>query len=149
MQYTIRICRRADIPALVELCRRHAKHEDVGYDVTGKSLLLERAIIDENPSLQCWVVERSASLVGYCTFTFDFSTWDAKTFLHLDCLYLDEESRGLGIGKKILQQLIEVATKRDCINIQWQTPHFNINAIKFYKAIGATSKDKVRFTYNI
>ncbi|WP_371257818.1 GNAT family N-acetyltransferase [Pseudoalteromonas sp. '520P1 No. 423'] len=32
-------------------------------------------------------------------------------YLYLDCLYLIEESRGLGIGKQLMKQLKDFATK--------------------------------------
>jgi hypothetical protein len=42
--------------------------------------------------------------------------------------------------------LRDIAREKNCVNIQWQTPVFNKRAIKFYNRIGATGKDKVRFT---
>ncbi len=47
----------------------------------------------------CWIVMVKNEFAGYATFTFDFSTWDARYYLHLDCIYLEEKFRGLGIGE--------------------------------------------------
>jgi ribosomal protein S18 acetylase RimI-like enzyme len=149
MKYAIRPCERKDMPALVLLCQKHAQYEKANYDPVGKLALLERSILSDQPMAYCWVVEANDQLVGYCSFTFDFSTWDARKFLHLDCLYLDDQYRGLGIGKKIMQQLIAVAIEKNCANVQWQTPAFNADAIAFYKSIGAKQKDKARFTYSL
>lgn len=65
--------------------------------------------------------------------------------MYLDCLYLEEEIRGFGIGEAIIEKLKQIATDKKCINIQWHTPKFNEKAIKFYDRIGGTGKDKVRF----
>ncbi|HEY0057046.1 MAG TPA: GNAT family N-acetyltransferase [Pedobacter sp.] len=146
MEYNIRPCKESDITQLVALCRNHATYEDASYHATGKEELLSAALFADRPMLFCQVVESGEKLVGYFTFTLDFSTWDAGTFLHLDCLYLEPEVRGHGIGETIMLMLRDIAREKNCVNIQWQTPVFNKRAIKFYNRIGATGKDKVRFT---
>ncbi|HEX9151964.1 MAG TPA: GNAT family N-acetyltransferase, partial [Flavobacterium sp.] len=93
----------------------------------------------------CLVAEKNKTIVGYAAYTFDFSTWDAASFMYLDCLYLEENFRGFGIGEAILEQLKQIAADKKCINIQWHTPKFNERAIKFYNRIGGNGKDKVRF----
>ena len=89
------------------------------------------------------------TIVGYASYTFDFSTWDVATFMHMDCLYLDEEARSFGIGEALIEKLKQIAIAKNCINIQWQTPEFNERAIKFYHRIGGTGKSKVRFTLDL
>ena len=148
-QFIIRHCRRGDLSNLLELCRKHADHEQTSFDITNKEYLLTQAIFNDPPRLHCWVVEIENICVGYCTYTFDFSTWDARRFLYLDCLYLEAACRGMGIGKEIMSKLIQEAQNNHCVNIQWQTPTFNIDAIKFYHAIGAKAKQKERFTYEL
>ena len=149
MEHLIRNCRREDLPELVELCARHSMYEKCAYDKRYKEPLLEKAIFCEQPRLFCIVVEMNLKLVGFASYTFDFSTWDAQSFLYLDCLYLDHESRGLGIGNTVIGKLVEIATANSCINIQWQTPGWNERAIKFYHRVGGMSKKKERFTLKI
>ena len=85
--------------------------------------------------------------VGYATFTFDFSTWDAGHFLHMDCLYLDENYRGFGIGEDIIRRIIAYAKKENCVSVQWQTPSFNERAIRFYSKFNVKMMDKKRFIF--
>lgn len=145
MEYLIRKCKENDLTELVELCRKHSEFEQAGYDPTGKEALLKNAIFSDNPKLFCNVIESNNNrLQGYFSYTFDYSTWDAQTFLYLDCLYLKPEFRGHRIGEIIFDKLKEIAKQSDCVNIQWQTPVFNERAIKFYNRIGGTGKDKVR-----
>jgi ribosomal protein S18 acetylase RimI-like enzyme len=145
MEYLIRKVEEKDLATLVELCQKHSDYENAIYNPNGKQELLKNAIFSDRQKLFCFVVESNNNLVGYASYTFDFSTWDANTFLYLDCLYLDPNFRGLGIGEIIIEKLKEIATQNGCINIQWQTPVFNERAIKFYNRIGGTGKDKVRF----
>jgi GNAT superfamily N-acetyltransferase len=146
MEYRIRTCEEKDLTGLLELCGKHAAYEEAAYNPEGKDELLSAALFSTLPKLFCHVVETKGQLAGYFTYTFDFSTWDACEFLYLDCLYLEPEIRGYGIGEEIIRTLQDVARKRNCVNLQWQTPVFNQRAIKFYKRIGARGKKKCRFT---
>lgn len=146
MEYLIRDFEDRDIQALIHLCAKHAAHERCDYDTTGKAALLKSALLSPSPCIHCWVVQVEGNTVGYVTFTFDFSTWSARHFLHLDCIYIEENYRGYGIGKSLMKKLIEIAKAKDCVNIQWQTPDFNEIAIQFYKRMGATGLNKKRFS---
>lgn len=145
MEYIIRECTEKDLPKLVELCGKHSEFEQANYDPTGKQIALKKSLFSGIPKLFCSVIESSNNLQGYFSYTFDYSTWDAKTFLYLDCLYLEPEFRGQRIGEVVFEKLKEIAIQNGCVNIQWQTPIFNERAIKFYNRIGGAGKDKVRF----
>jgi GNAT superfamily N-acetyltransferase len=149
MEHIIRKCEKSDLPTLVELCQKHSDYEQAAYNPKGKQELLTKAIFSDKQKLFCYVIESNRQLAGYFSYTFDFSTWDAKGFLYLDCLYLEPEFRGFGIGELVFDKLKRIAKQNDCINIQWQTPIFNNRAIKFYNRIGGTGKDKIRFFIDI
>ncbi|MCD0469302.1 GNAT family N-acetyltransferase [Flavobacterium sp. JAS] len=149
MEYSIRNCEVSDLPKLVVLCQKHAEYEKAAYSPEGKEEGLKKALFDENPKLHCLVVATKETIVGYVSYTFDFSTWNAATFIYMDCLFLEEETRGLGIGEILIEKLKQIGTEKNCVNIQWQTPEFNERAIKFYNRIGGKGKDKVRFTLDL
>jgi GNAT superfamily N-acetyltransferase len=146
MEYLIRSCCVDDVPALVLLCEKHAVYENAYYDSIDKLTLLSRALFADKPKLFCLVVESERNIVGYASYTFDFSTWNAAPFLHVDCLYLEPEYRGHGIGEVIIAKMKDIAVQHGCAELQWQTPVFNHKAIKFYKRMLATGKEKMRFT---
>jgi ribosomal protein S18 acetylase RimI-like enzyme len=170
IKYLIRPCRPEDLAALVVLCGKHALHERAAYDPAGKEALLSKALfgarrseglgdpgseglgdpesegLGDPPKLYCLMVEVGGQVIGYTTYTFDFSTWEARPFLYMDCLYLSAPYRGMGIGKAVMQRLEAEAAKNECVNIQWQTPVFNTDAIGFYRRMGATALEKMRFT---
>jgi ribosomal protein S18 acetylase RimI-like enzyme len=149
MEFIIRKCKINDLPTLVELCQKHAKFEQASYNPNGKIELLENAIFSSNPKLFCLIVEINDRIRGFTTYTYDFSTWDAKKFMYMDCLYIEENFRGYKIGEKIIENLKQIAEDENCINIQWQTPNFNERAIKFYNRIGGVGKNKVRFAIDL
>jgi GNAT superfamily N-acetyltransferase len=141
---TVRGVKPSDVEALVALCAEHANYERATYSPEGKAALLQVALFEQR-SLYGWVVESEQILVGYAAATLEFSTWDAAYFLHMDCLYLKAEARGQGLGEKLLREVATLAKEKNCVNVQWQTPEWNLGAMNFYKRMGATSKNKVRF----
>jgi len=146
MDYLIRRCREDDLPAFVVLCEMHVAYEDAPYQAAGKQASLRLALFADNPKLFCLVVECKQRVIGYASYTFDFSTWHASHFLHLDCLYLEPAHRSRGIGEKIIDMLKEIATQHGCTELQWQTPLSNERAIKFYKRVGATGRENLIFS---
>lgn len=149
MEYSIRNCEPTDVPKLVVLCQKHAEFERASYSPEGKEAKLKEALFNDQPKLHCLVVATKETIVGYVSYTFDFSTWNTGTFIYMDCLFLEEEARSFGIGEVLIDKLKEIGTEKNCINIQWQTPSFNERAIKFYNRIGGKGKDKVRFTLDL
>lgn len=149
MEYSVRNCEISDLPKLVVLCEKHAEFEKADSSPVGKEAKLKEALFSQQPKLFCLVVATKETIIGYVSYTFDFSTWDAETFMYMDCLFLEEEARSFGIGEILINELKEIGRERNCINLQWQTPQFNERAIKFYNRIGGKAKDKVRFTLDL
>lgn len=144
----IRCVRRRDIPQLITLCEEHATYENASYDSAGKQdMLLEHLFHLEN-GIQCLVMEHHEKLVGYTSFFKQFSTWDAKYYLYMDCLFIKENYRGKALGQVLMNKIKDYAISENC-EIQWQTPITNTRAIKFYERLGASYKTKERFTWKI
>jgi GNAT superfamily N-acetyltransferase len=144
-KYLIRPASPNDIEALIELCAEHATYEGAIYAPQDKGKRLSSALFSVPPRLYAWVVEESGKLVGYTTASQEFSTWDAAPFLHMDCLYLRKEVRGLGLGRLLIMEIARLALNLGCVNVQWQTPVWNKRAISFYQRLEAEGKHKVRF----
>jgi len=145
----IRFARKKDIKQVVKLCELHVNFEKAACDSTNKEAYLLKHFFDASNSVKCIVIENEYQIVGYSTFMKQFSTWDTKYYLYLDCLFLKDEYRGKGLGTKLMNEIKKYAKLENCDIIQWQTPNFNAKAIKFYQKLGAESKSKERFFWNI
>jgi GNAT superfamily N-acetyltransferase len=145
MQFVIRHAEPQDIRHIIEMCIEHAEYEKLPFDATGKCERLEEQLFQSQPRLYCLVVESGQEIVGYASFSFEFSTWQVQEYLHLDCLFLRPQVRGHGIGSQVMDFVCQFALKHGCTSMQWQTPPFNEGGIRFYHRIGATSRDKIRF----
>lgn len=146
MDYNVRDCKEDDLDKLVVLCEKHAAYEKAAYAPEGKKERLQQALFSGQRQLNCLVVEVSGHIVGYASYTFDYSTWDAQSFIYLDCLYLEDGYRNYGIGAVLMDKVRAAGEAKGCVNMQWQTPDFNEKAIRFYKRIGGIGKEKMRFT---
>ena len=145
MKYQIKAPDKDKIEDVVDLCAAHAKFEKSEYQRENKAERLVNDLWGDVPKLYCLVAEINDRYVGYITWMKQYSTWDAKEYLYMDCLYLDSASRGKGIGEALVDAMKAFGRKENIELVQWQTPDFNVRAIKFYKRIGAYSLSKERF----
>jgi len=68
-------------------------------------------------------------------------------YMYLDCLFVKEGFRGKRIGVLLMEKAKVYALENDCSTMEWQTPSFNEDAIRFYYRLGAKSKAKERFVF--
>lgn len=147
MDYTIRKALPEDMTEIINLCEEHAAYEQASYNRPGKAEKLSFHLFSKEPRLFCLIAEQNSSIAGYATYMFEFSTWDAAFYCHMDCLYLRPAYRGFGMGEALVHEIEKQAKLSGIDLIQWQTPVSNVRAIKFYHRIGATSKEKLRLYY--
>ena len=138
-----------EIHQLVSLCAAHAAFEKCDYQTKGKADRMSKDLFSTNPKLHCRVAANDGQYIGYITWMKQYSTWDAKEYLYMDCLYLDSDYRSQGIGVELINEMKIFGIKNGVSIIQWQTPDFNERAIKFYRKIGAVSLSKERFFLNV
>ena len=74
--------------------------------------------------------------MGFATYFIAYYSWTGKV-VYLDDLYVLEKYRGLGIGSKLLDRVIEIAKNENCKKVRWQVSNWNDKAIEFYKMRGA------------
>jgi ribosomal protein S18 acetylase RimI-like enzyme len=145
----IRRAQPADLPALVGLCRDHARFEGAAIREPEPEHL-HAALFGNAPKLHAFVaVDHDDHLIGYATATVDYSTWQAREYMHLDCLYLIEAVRSQGVGQALVDAVVALARELGIEQLQWQTPQWNTRAQRFYERLGATTEPKLRFTLRV
>lgn len=145
--FCIRPATGADAEVMLPLIRSHAAYEHGWASVSEAAL---RSALDSSPPvLTAWIAMQDGELIGYASATVDFSTWTGQPFLYLDCLFVQDRCRGLGVGARLLAMVRAHAAERDLAEIQWQTPDWNEDAIRFYRREGASFLPKARFYLSI
>ncbi|MFD9125400.1 GNAT family N-acetyltransferase [Kitasatospora sp. NPDC059571] len=142
----IRPATAADLPAVARLCTAHAAYERADPPPADLATRLEPVLFSARPRAWCLVVELGDELIGYASYSREFSTWQAADHIHLDCLFVTEPHRGQGWGHALLDAVKDAAAARRAAHVQWQTPDWNTGAIRFHHRAGARSRPKVRFS---
>ena len=132
----IREARPEDAAAMLSLIKELAVYENEPDAVLIDENTLVREGFSERPLFKCFVAEAEGNVVGMALVYFRFSTWAGKG-LYLEDLIVKEEFRGLGLGKKLLDQVIRYGHQQDVGRIDWVVLDWNESAIEFYKGVGA------------
>jgi len=142
--WAVRPASVADAPALARLCAAHAAYERLSPTPADHAERLADAL--DAGRLRAWLGWLDDEAVGYASATLDFSTLGGAPFLHLDCLYLEPVARGLSLGSEMLAAAVDLARALGCAELQWQTPVWNADAIRFYDRLGPIRQEKYRYT---
>ena len=71
-------------------------------------------------------------IVAFALYYIRYSTWKGQG-MYLEDILVTESMRGKGIGKLLMNRLIEEATEKGFKKITWQVLDWNQQAIDFYK----------------
>jgi GNAT superfamily N-acetyltransferase len=127
-----------DVPAIVGLITELAVFEKLDHllEVTPESLLPQ--LFGARPAAECVVGELDGEVVAFALFFHNFSTFLGRPGLYLEDLYVQPAHRGTGLGKALLRHLAALAVARGCGRFEWSVLDWNVRAIGFYEAMGAT-----------
>jgi GNAT superfamily N-acetyltransferase len=142
----IRGARRTDEAALICLMAEHIEYERSTVDIAEHQDAAIAALLSATHPARCIVAVRNDEPIGYATTSPEFSTWKGCDYLHMDTLYVSEASRSGGVGAALFAAVVADAQRRGYTEVQWQTPDWNTDAIRFYERIHATAQPKMRFS---
>lgn len=83
----------------------------------------------------CFVAVQDDQLVGLVHFMYHRHNWHIANTCYLQDLYADENRRGTGIGRKLIEAVYEQADKDGAVSVYWNTQDFNTEARKLYDRI--------------
>lgn len=139
---TIRRAEPDDAEEILAMIRAHAAFERSNAPITLEQL---RVLLAPGLAIQILLACGHDGPLGYAALTFDTALWRAERYAHLDCLYVREGHRGEGLGKRLLMAVADVARSAGCRRLEWQTPQWNSDAIRFYEREGGWHEAKARF----
>lgn len=136
MTIKIRKAIKEDCSRILELVRELAYYERAPNEVTVTPEHFEESGFGSQPVWWAFVAEVDGKVQGFALYYIRFSTWKGQR-MYLEDLLVTEEMRGRGIGKMLVDELIEEAKRRGLTGIQWQVLEWNEPAINFYKKYNA------------
>jgi GNAT superfamily N-acetyltransferase len=136
--FTIRPAEPRDVAGILRLIRELAIYEKLEDQAVGTVPMLTEALFGARPSCEALIGERGGRAVGFALYFTTFSTFLCKPGLYLEDLFVEQDSRGIGLGKALLSRLASIAAERGCGRFEWRVLDWNEPSIKFYESLGAT-----------
>lgn len=129
---SIRAAFAADIPEVLSLIKELAEFEKAPEAVSITADDLTRDGFGEKPLFKVFIAEIDNEVAGMALIYTGYSTWKGK-LLYLDDIIVRERHRSKGIGKLLLDRVIQFAAKENARVLKWQVLRWNKDAIRFYK----------------
>ena len=89
-------------------------------------------LLDPEFNLYGLVAEVNGQINGLTTYNFQNSTWSENGQCLLEDLFVDENLRGQGTGRALIDAVINEAKSRGCSRVYWNTDETNETARKLY-----------------
>ena len=140
-EFIIRAALENDVPVILSFVKELAKYEKLNHEVKATEEILYKNIFEKKYA-EVVIGEFDSIPVGFALFFHNFSTFLGKPGIYLEDLFVKEEYRSRGFGKKILSYLAKLTIERDCGRLEWSVLDWNKPAIDFYLSIGAEPMDE-------
>ncbi len=137
----IRNATEADTPIIFSFIKKLATYERMDALVIGDESALHKELFTYRHA-EVILAELDGVAVGFALFHANFSTFQTRSNLYLEDLFVLESHRQKGIGKKLLSYVAHIAVERGCIRLDWSCLNWNQPSIDFYTSIGAQPMDE-------
>jgi GNAT superfamily N-acetyltransferase len=133
----IRPATEADVPLLFDLILELAAYEKLAEKVAGDAETLRRSLFEEKAAEALLLETPDGEALGYAIFFTTFSTFECRSGIWLEDVYVRPEHRRGGIGRAVMEHLAALARDRGHVRLEWVALDWNEPALKFYEGLGA------------
>jgi GNAT superfamily N-acetyltransferase len=136
----IRPAREADVDLLFGLILELASYEKLAEEVAGDAEVLRSSLFEQRAA-EALIVELGGEVIGYAIFFTTFSTFECRSGIWLEDVYVRPDRRRGGIGRAVMEHLAALALERGHVRLDWCALDCNEPALRFYEKLGATRLD--------
>jgi len=134
-EVVIRPAHVADADAIFDLVRELAVFENELHKLKLTVEDLRHNGWGPAPAFEALMAEMDGRPVGFVMVFRNFSTWEGRAGLYVEDLFVREEARRFGVGRKLLAAVARLAVERGCRRIDLNALHWN-PARAFYEKLG-------------
>ena len=138
MSMNIRMAREADFAQWLPLW--------LGYQAFYKTTIADSItaktwsrFLDPDEPMHCAVAEIDGKLVGLVHYIYHRSCWTEGDYVYLQDLYADQDLRGKGIGRALIEHVYAAARASKAARVHWLTHETNTQAMQLYDRIADRS----------
>ena len=95
----------------------------------------------ESRSFEALLAEKNGEPVGLCLFFHTFSSWRGEPGVYIQDLYVSDDVRGTGLGRKLLAETVRLTAKNGATHMTLCVDSDNTSAAAFYAAVGIKYRD--------
>jgi len=139
-----RIGNRNDLSGILELYKQLGNSNGSSFTVNNANKIWDDNI--ENNNIKYFIAEEENKILGslYICIIPNLSN-NEKSIGFIENVIIDEKYRNKGIGKKLMEMVIEYAKENNCYKVTLQSGIKRKDAHKFYKKIGFNGGSKRAF----
>ncbi len=141
---SIRAATEADAELLFELIVELAGYEKLADQVRGDAEVLRRSLFEQRAAEALILEAAAGEVAGYAIFFTTFSTFECRSGIWLEDVYVRPRHRRGGIGRAVMEHLAALALERGHVRLDWCALEWNEPALDFYEQLGATRLDEWR-----
>jgi GNAT superfamily N-acetyltransferase len=141
MQFEIAPAAPADVPALLEMIRELARFEKLEHEVEATVECLTDSFFGPRPVAGAFLARSGGEPAGYALYYFTFCSFLGRRGIWLDDLYVRPAFRHQGLGRALIETVARVGAGQHCGRFEWTALKWNINALEFYRKLGAQTLD--------
>ena len=145
----IRACLASDAAGIETLFREFVDYLRSIGDQSEYRFGAQRYLTDgfgSDPVFRGLVAEDASGLIGYVLFSRSYDGDYVRNFYIVD-LYVQQASRGNGIGRMLMNAVRNVALAEGIARLSWAVHKNNEGALRFYEGLGAQYSAETCFMY--
>ncbi len=132
LEVSISDCTKSDFDAVFALLQQLWPGKSLDPDILRD--LFNDAILSDSRVLLC--ARLDGTIVGFGSMSFKAHLWHGGLIGWIDELVVDRKARGKGVGRKLLERLIEMASENGCRAIELDSSFHRKEAHSFYEELG-------------
>jgi len=136
--FAVKTATPADVPELQAMISALAEFEKLSHLCIASEADIAEALFGARPAAEALIAWAGKEAAGFALFFHNFSTFLGRRGLWLEDLFVRPDFRRKGCAQALLNSLAAIAVERKCGRFEWAVLDWNVRAIDFYRALGAT-----------